>query len=402
MRILGLVLAFLFLSFAPVQAESLVVQTCGILPLAYKVGATRTDTVDINGNKCILGSITASLAGFAPATTGTPISVTTGGVSGTLPAGAVVVASNVGATNGAYCKLGASATTSDQLIPPNSWFAFTVGAATQLTCITSTSTTTVNMVGGSGLPTGAGGGAAGSGGGGAITAASGSYAAGSIASGAMVDLGLIADAASSAGGTGTLSAKLRLMTTQLGTINTTLNAPMQNSGGSVTANAGTNLNTSALATSANQVTNGATTNHTCSVSGFSELGCLGQIDDDVKGPIAAQTTNTVNIGAVMNAGSRYQTVAASATATVLQSSAGATGDYLSHCVIHPGTTSPGVAQVFDSTNSAANLVVNFAGGSSSVSNLTEIAVPVGAVSLNGAWKVTTGTNVTITCYGKFS
>jgi hypothetical protein len=40
--------------------------------------------------------------------------------------------------------------------------------------------------------------------------------------------------------------------TALNTINTTLNSPMQNSGGSVTANAGTNLNTSALATSANQ------------------------------------------------------------------------------------------------------------------------------------------------------
>ena len=111
----------------------------------------------------ISGSFSATTTGF-PTTqsTGTPISVTTGGVTGTLPTGTVVVASNVGATNGAYCKLGASATTSDQLIPPNSWFAFTVGAATQLTCITSTSTTTVNMVGGSGLPTGSGGGGGGS------------------------------------------------------------------------------------------------------------------------------------------------------------------------------------------------------------------------------------------------
>lgn len=111
-------------------------------------------------------SVSASVSGFpgATPTTGTPISVTTGGVTGTLPAGTVVVASNVGATNGAYCKLGASATVADQLIPPSSWFAFTVGAATELTCITSASTTTVNMVGGAGLPTGSGGG-----GGGAVT-----------------------------------------------------------------------------------------------------------------------------------------------------------------------------------------------------------------------------------------
>ena len=40
--------------------------------------------------------------------------------------------------------------------------------------------------------------------------------------------------------------------TTLSTINTTLGSPMQASGGSVTVNAGTNLNTSALATSANQ------------------------------------------------------------------------------------------------------------------------------------------------------
>lgn len=37
------------------------------------------------------------------------------------------------------------------------------------------------------------------------------------------------------------------------------------------------------ATSAFQATNTGTTAHTCSVAGFSELGCLGQIDDDVNG-----------------------------------------------------------------------------------------------------------------------
>lgn len=42
--------------------------------------------------------------------------------------------------------------------------------------------------------------------------------------------------------------------TALTTINTTLGTPMQMTGGSVTANAGTNLNTSALGTSANQAT----------------------------------------------------------------------------------------------------------------------------------------------------
>jgi hypothetical protein len=125
---------------------------------------------DSSGNVPVTGTLSASIGGFpgATPTTGTPISVTTGGVTGTLPAGTVVVATNVGTTNAAYCKLGASATTSDQYIAPSGgWFAFTVGAATQLTCITSTSTTTVNMVGGAGIATGTGGG--GSGGGGVVT-----------------------------------------------------------------------------------------------------------------------------------------------------------------------------------------------------------------------------------------
>ena len=132
--------------------------------ICYK-SATGTGCTPVSAANPLPVNASVSVSGFAPATTGTPISVTTGGVTGTLPAGTVVAAFNVGTTNTAYCKLGASATTSDIAIPPQSWFAYTVGAATQLTCITSTSTTTVNMVGGSGLPTGAGGGGGGGSGG---------------------------------------------------------------------------------------------------------------------------------------------------------------------------------------------------------------------------------------------
>lgn len=118
--------------------------------------------------------------------------------------------------------------------------------------------------------------------------------------------------------------------------------------------------------------------------------------------IPAQTgIGNVNIGAVQSAGSAYKTVAASATATVLGAT-GATGDYLSHCVIYPATTSPGVVTVFDNANAAATNVIAFAGGASSTSNLTPISVPVGALSTAGAWKVTTGTNVSVSCYGKFT
>jgi len=141
---------------------------------------------------------TVTVAGFTAASVGTPIAVTSSGVTGTLPAGATVIASNVGALNTAYCALGASATTSHQPIPPGGWFAFARGAATQLTCITSTSTTTVNMVGGAGLPAGSGGGAGGSGGGSAVTSVDGG----------IVTQGAVADAAYTSG-SGTVIAILK-------------------------------------------------------------------------------------------------------------------------------------------------------------------------------------------------
>lgn len=158
---------FLLLPLAvPAKADSLVVQTCGTLPLAYAPGASRLDTVDINGNKCISGSISASFASFHLTSALTPITATTGGVtSGAFTAGQTIVAFNTGATNTAYCQPGGSASTSSQPIPANSWFAFATTSETTITCVTSTSTTTVNLNAGTGGPSGAGGGSGGGSGG---------------------------------------------------------------------------------------------------------------------------------------------------------------------------------------------------------------------------------------------
>jgi len=103
---------------------------------------------------------------------------------------------------------------------------------------------------------------------------------------------------------------------------------------------------------------------------------------------------------VVNGGSTYQHVAASQTAAVLQTSTGAAGDYLSHCVIYPSTTAAGSVTVFDNANAAATNVIEFTTGT--LSNLAPISIPVGAISTAGAWKVTTGANETVVCYGKFS
>lgn len=237
-----LLLAFLFMAPLAAHAQSTgrVVTDCTTgVPLAYGVGSTSLMTMLADGRACVSAAVTASISGFTAAARGTPISASTSSATGSLPAGAVVVATNVGATNGAYCVLGAGpATTSDQYLSPGGgWFAYTVGASTQLSCITSASTTTVNMTGGAGLPTGTGGGG-GSGGGGAITAASGSYAAGAFSAGVAVS-GSWLD-----GAIVTLGAK---------------------------ADA-----------------------HTCS-SG-SAIACLGQIDDDVKGSIPAGTALIGKVG----------------------------------------------------------------------------------------------------------
>jgi hypothetical protein len=105
------------------------------------------------------------------------------------------------------------------------------------------------------------------------------------------------------------------------------------------------------------------------------------------------------IGGVINGGNKYQLVAASATATALTGgSGGATGDYLSHCVAFPTSTSPGVVTIIDNVTS----VYSFAGGASSVSNLVPFSIPVGALSSSGAWKITTGTNISVVCTGKFT
>lgn len=158
-----------------------------------------------------------------------------------------------------------------------------------------------------------------------------------------------------------------------------------------------------VALPANQSVNTAQVNGVTTLTGTGATGTGAQ-------RVTISTDQATNAGAalakggvgVVNGGSFYQTVAASATATVLQSSTGAIGDYLSHCVLYPTSTSPGVVTVFDNANAAATNVILFAGGSSSLSNLAPIAVPVGAVSTAGAWKVTTGASISVACYGKFS
>lgn len=114
-------------------------------------------------------------------------------------------------------------------------------------------------------------------------------------------------------------------------------------------------------------------------------------------PTCGAVASCVTIGGVINGANGYETIAASQTAQVMGGS-GATGDYLSHCTVVPVTTSPGVVTILDN----ATAIYSFPGGASSLSNLVPFSIPIAALSVSGAWKVTTGANVAVVCVGKFT
>ena len=97
-------------------------------------------------------------------------------------------------------------------------------------------------------------------------------------------------------------------------------------------------------------------------------------------------------------GTHYETVAASQTDQVLGAT-GATGDYLSGLLVVPATTSPGALSIKDGAGGAITV---FTGGAGSVSTLVPFFIPLGASSTGGAWKVTTGANVSAIGVGRFT
>lgn len=93
----------------------------------------------------------------------------------------------------------------------------------------------------------------------------------------------------------------------------------------------------------------------------------------------------------------YETVAASQTDQAMGAT-GATGDLLAGLLIVPATTGAGTVSIKDGGGSAITV---FTGGGT-LSDLKPFFVPIGAVSAAGAWKVTTGANVSAIAFGKFT
>lgn len=100
----------------------------------------------------------------------------------------------------------------------------------------------------------------------------------------------------------------------------------------------------------------------------------------------------------INLGDKYETVAAS-QADQAMGATGAMGDFLAGVLIVPATTSPGAVQIKDGGGSAITV---FTGGATSVGDLKPFYAVVGARSAAGAWKITTGANVSAIGFGDFT
>jgi hypothetical protein len=93
----------------------------------------------------------------------------------------------------------------------------------------------------------------------------------------------------------------------------------------------------------------------------------------------------------------YETVAASQTAQVMGTT-GQIGDYISGILVIPATVSPGNVLLLDSATS----ITVFTGGSDSVITLHPFFIPLGMKSVSGAWKITTGGDVSVIAIGTFT
>lgn len=142
----------------------------------------------------------------------------------------------------------------------------------------------------------------------------------------------------------------------------------------------------------------------CDTSGNLQISATVQTGDVEIGAVelkdaATDSRATISNGAVLvRPDGNYKTVAASQTDAVCGAT-GAAGDFLSHILIVPASTSPGAVSVKDGSGSAITV---FAGGTNSVLSLTPFAVPLQWLSAAGAWKITTGASVSVVAAGKFT
>jgi len=94
----------------------------------------------------------------------------------------------------------------------------------------------------------------------------------------------------------------------------------------------------------------------------------------------------------------YETVAAAQTAQALGGT-GNKGDTIHSITYVPATTAAGVVTLIDGSTSIPIFV---GGGTTALIDLRPVTVLLNMKSQNGAWKVTTGSNVSVIAVGKFT
>ena len=95
---------------------------------------------------------------------------------------------------------------------------------------------------------------------------------------------------------------------------------------------------------------------------------------------------------------KYETVAASQTAQVLGLN-GQVGDRIARLVIIPATVAGGLVTLLDGSTS---IPIYVGGATTALTEVKPITVELGMCSVSGAWKVTTGANISVIAVGDFT
>ena len=97
-------------------------------------------------------------------------------------------------------------------------------------------------------------------------------------------------------------------------------------------------------------------------------------------------------------GFEYETVAASQTGQAL-GAAGAVDDYIAGILVIPAVVACGLVTLLDN---ATSIPVFVGGGTTPLVDAKPFWIPLGIRSVSGAWKITTGANVSVIAVGNFS
>ncbi len=159
----------------------------------------------------------------------------------------------------------------------------------------------------------------------------------------------------------------------------------------------------ALMADGGQVTLGATTDAASATTTIKAAlralaTALGVTALDLGPGTGGSRTLRVAVDTSQTEGSEYETVAASQTDQVIGAT-GAAGDYLSHVIVIPAVAACGLVTIKDNATALISFV---GGGTTAMPTVAPFAIPVGITSTSGAWKITTGANVSCVAVGNFT